>query len=133
MVQAAHFGADLMSLQKKQSSQISSSLLSLQPFVDISDVLRVGGRRQLSQTSNYQSKHPAILHGRHPLTHLMIRDEHLRLLHADPTLLTASLSRRYHIIGGRRLIRSVTRKCVTCRRYVVRTAPYRTNHPILSV
>ena len=30
--------------------------------------------------------HPAILHGKHPLTRLMIHDEHLRLLHAGPTL-----------------------------------------------
>ena len=53
----------------------------------------------------------------------MIRDEHLRLLHAGPTLLTASLSRLYHIVGGRQVIRSVTRKCITCRRYTARPKP----------
>ena len=67
--------------------------------------------------------HPALLHGKHPLTHLIIRDEHLRLLHAGPTLLTASLSRRYHIVGGRKTIRSIARKCFTCRRYTARPKP----------
>ncbi len=123
VIQSTHFESDLTSLQRKQSLPRSSSLLPLQPFIDDSGVLRVGGRRQLSQTSNYQSRHPAIVHGKHPLTHLMIRDEHLRLLHAGPTLLTASLSRLYHIVGGRQVIRSVTRKCITCRRYTARPKP----------
>ena len=123
IIQVTHFESDLGSIQGRHALSKSSSLLPLQPFLDASDILRVGGRKQLSQTSSYQSRHPAILHGKHPLTHLMIRHEHQRLLHAGPTLLTASLSRRYHIIGGRKVIRSVTRKCVTCRRYTARPKP----------
>ena len=107
VIQAAHFESDLRSPQRKLSSSKSSSLLSLQLFVDDSDVLRVGGRQRLSQTSNYQSMHPAILHGKHPLTHLMICVKHLHLLHAGSTLLTASLSRHYHIVCERKMIRSV--------------------------
>ena len=53
----------------------------------------------------------------------MILDEHLRLLHAGPTLLTASLSRRYHIVGGNKVIRSLTRKCVVCRKQAARPKP----------
>lgn len=78
-------------------------------------MLRVGGR-QRNSSFTYESKHPFILSGKHPLTRLIIRTEHLRLLHAGPTLLSASLSQRYHVIGGRNVIRSVTRECVTCRR-----------------
>ena len=73
VIQVTHFEADLDSLQRKQTPSNSSSLLSLQPFIDDSDVLRVGGRKQLSQTSSYQSRHPAILHGKHPL-HMMNDD-----------------------------------------------------------
>ena len=58
----------------------------------------------------------------HPLTRLIIRSEHARLLHAGPTLLAASLT-RYHIIGGRKVIRSVTRKCITCRHYSAKPQP----------
>ena len=123
LIQSAHFEEDLTSLRTKQSLSKSSSLLHLQPFLDDSGILRVGGRRQLSQTSGYRSRHPAILHGRHPLTHVLVRDEHLRLLHAGPTLLTSSLSRRFHLVGGRKLIRSITRECVTCRKYTARPKP----------
>ncbi|XP_064386059.1 uncharacterized protein LOC135334711 [Halichondria panicea] len=122
LIQTTHFGADIVSLQRKHALSASSPLLPLQPFIDSSNILRVGGRRQLSQTS-YQSQHQTILHGKHLLTHMIIRDEHLRLLHAGPTLLEASLSRRYHIVGGRKLIRSIARKCLTCRRYTARPKP----------
>ena len=40
----------------------------------------------------------------------------MRLLHAGPTLVNASLSCRYHIIGARKSVHSVTRSCIVCRR-----------------
>ena len=69
----------------------SESCLSLHPFLDSSGILRDGGRQQNSRLS-YASLHPVILHGKHPITKLIIRAEHLRLLHAGPTLLTLSSS-----------------------------------------
>ena len=65
---------------------------------------------------SYSRQHPIILHGKHPLVKLLILSEHLQLLHAGPSLLTASLNQRVHIIRGRNAIRAVTRKCVKCRR-----------------
>ena len=55
------------------------------------------------------------------MTKLLIRSEHLRLLHAGPTLVMASLSRRFHIVGACRAIRPITRKCVICHRVYART------------
>ena len=37
-------------------------------------------------------------------------------MHAGRTLLIASLSRHCHILGYRRVVRSITRGCITCRR-----------------
>ena len=101
-------------MSRKGELSSSSPLLSLNPFVDSSGLLRVGGRQRLSK-STYESKHPVILSGKHPLTRHIICTEHLRLLHAGPTLLSASMSQRYHIVGGRNVVRSITRECVTCR------------------
>lgn len=36
--------------------------------------------------SPYSQMHPIILHGKHPLTKLIVGSEHLRLLHTGPTL-----------------------------------------------
>lgn len=91
LIQSAHFDSDITSRLKKRTLSASSSLLALEPYLDSSDLLCVGSRTQLAQTS-YRSQHQLILHGKHPLTHLIIRYEHLRLSHAGPTLLTASLS-----------------------------------------
>ncbi len=94
----------------------SSSLKSLDPILDSSGLLRIGGRQEALEKP-YDKIHPIILIGKHPITKLIIWAEHLRLMHAGPTLVHASLSRRIHIIGGRRSIRDITRQCVICRKY----------------
>jgi hypothetical protein len=64
-----------------------------------------------------------ILHGNHPLTKLIIHSEHLRLLHAGPTLVLSSLSRRFHIIGMKKTVRAVIRQCTICRRHTTQPSP----------
>ena len=49
-----------------------------------------------------------------PKAKLIIRSEHLRLLHTGPTLLSSSLSCKYHTIGRRRSICSIPRSCIIC-------------------
>ena len=120
--QEEHFVKELQALKTDYAVPNSSSLFSLHPILDSAGVLRVGRREQHSQF-RYSTQHPAILHGKHPLTKLIIRSEHLRLLHAGPTLLIASLCRRYHVIGFRNIVRSVTRSCVICRRTSVKPQP----------
>ena len=68
------------------------------------------------------------------LTKLIIRSEHIRLLHAGPTLVNSSLRRRFHIVGQRRAIRALTRACVTCRRTTARPQPQMTRQlPLVRV
>ena len=38
------------------------------------------------------------------------------MLHAGPTLVSATLTCRFHITSMRKTVRSVTRQCITCRR-----------------
>ena len=47
---------------------------------------------------------------------LLVKKEHLRLLHAGPTLVAASLAQKFYIMGSHRIICTVTRGCVTYRR-----------------
>ena len=120
--QRDHFAREIDSLQRKHLVHDSSCLLPLHPLLDSSGLIRVGGRVQNSNAP-YSSKHPVVLHGKHPVAKLLIQSEHLRLLHAGPKLLTASLSRRFHIVGHRKIIRSITRGCVTCRRSSAKPCP----------
>ena len=121
-IQDIHFAKEKLAVKANKPLHSTSPLRTLNPFIDDSGLLRVGGRKQLCQMP-YQSQHPVILHGKHSLTHLIIHGEYLRLLHASPTLLAASLSRRYHMVGGRKIIRSVARRCITCRKYATRPQP----------
>ena len=120
--QSMHFQTEIKALKSNLPLPKTSNLIPLSPIHDSRGLLRVGGRRQLSQDS-YVSKHPIILHSQHKLTHMIVHTEHIRLLHAGPTLLSGSLSRRFHIVGGRKLIRSITRACITCRKLAVRPQP----------
>ena len=72
---------------------------------------------------SYSLIHPIILPGKHPITSLLISSEHRRLMHAGPTLLVASLNRRYYITGCRKIVRSITRGCITCRRSTAKPKP----------
>lgn len=123
IIQREHF-PDELKLLKTTSKRISNSskLSSLNPIIDEDGILRVGGRQQKSNFS-YNSRHPIILDSKHPLTKLMIRSEHERLLHGGALLVSSSLFRNYHIVGGQRAIRSVVRSCVTCRRQAPKPRP----------
>ena len=112
----------IKALKNNKDIPKSSCLLPLHPFVDSSMLLHVGGREQNSKAS-YASQHPIILHGNHQLTKLIVLSEHLRLLHAGAQLVTSMLSRSFHIIGHRKLIFSITRGCITCRRHAVKPKP----------
>ena len=109
-------------VKKGQSLPGSSCLRTLHPFVDSSGLLRVGGRLSNASLAHSQ-RHPIIIHGKHPLAKLVIRSERIRLLHGGPTLTASSLNRRFHIIGQRKAVHSVTRACVPCRRTTVKPQP----------
>ena len=106
LAQREHFLDEIELLKTDRVLPKESSLLPFRPFLDKAD-LCIGGRMANSKLS-YSQVHPIILHGSHPVTKLIIRAEHLRLLHAGPTLLISSLSQRFHITGLRKTARSIT-------------------------
>ena len=120
LAQRESFREELDLLKANSPLPKGNRLLPLRPFVDKPfSVLRVGGRMSHSKLS-YSKMHPLILHGTHSLTKLIIETEHVRLLHAGPTFLMSSLSRRYHVIGLRKTVRAVTRQCITCKRHSIK-------------
>jgi hypothetical protein len=86
------------------------------PFIDQEGIIRVGGRLQQS-TLPYQAMHQIILPASHHLTKLIVSAEHIRLLHAGPQLLIASLREKYWIPRLRNVVRTVTHQCLTCYRF----------------
>ena len=120
--QKSSFASEIEALSSSRSVPSNSVLFCLHPLMDSQGLLRITGREQNSKRS-YSAIHPVILHGKDPVTKLIIETEHLRLLHAGPTLIASSLSRRFHIVTGRKAVRSITRGCVVCRRNCEKPKP----------
>jgi hypothetical protein len=88
----------------------------LHPFIDKEGLLRVGGRLQQS-TLPYQAIHQMSLPASHHFTRLIVSAEHIRLHHAGPQLLTASLREKYWMPRLRKLVKSVIHQCLTCYKF----------------
>ena len=121
--QSDSFPHELCILQSDNDVNLpnNSALKSLNPFLDPLGIIRVGGRISKAKLS-YSRVYPIILHGKHPIVRLIVLSEHCRILHAGPSLLSASISLRFHIINLRRTVRLITRECVICKRYTGKTA-----------
>ena len=109
LVQGEVWCSEIDTIKKGSKLKRTSHILSLSPFLDESGILRVGGRQENAKLS-FDNRHPIILPANHQLVKLLIRSEHLRLVHAGHLLTSASLSRRYHLVGGHKTIKSITRK-----------------------
>lgn len=107
------FGTEIADLKNKRPIQKKSSLLSLNPFLDDNGVLRVGGRLKHANLK-YERKFPILLPPRHHITLLLIKNEHLRLLHAGNEATLNSLRQRFWPVAGRSAVRKIIRKCIKC-------------------
>ena len=102
IAQNESFPSKHKTLKNGQPLPRGSQLIPFHPLWDKHhSVLLVSGRMGNSNLP-YTQSHPVILDGRHPLTKLIILSEHLRLMHAGPTLLLSSLNRRFQIITARK-------------------------------
>ncbi|XP_071634081.1 uncharacterized protein [Temnothorax longispinosus] len=113
-IQRQLFPVEYAQLELSQRISKSSKLLSLNPFLDKNGLIRVGGRLRHS-TFPHDKKHPVVL-AAHPAVAALIRDTHLRALHAGPQYTLHQLRETYWILRARQTIRAVLHQCVTCAR-----------------
>lgn len=113
-IQRYHFHEEIQTLQTSpQTSNLTKSFRSLQPFIDSAGLLRVGGRLKHAHISS-DYRHPILLPKRSNFTNLVITYYHQNYLHAGPRLLQSLIQRRYWIISVRSQIRSIISRCLTC-------------------
>ncbi|KRX59200.1 hypothetical protein T09_12309 [Trichinella sp. T9] len=93
-----------------------------EPFLDRDGLLRMGGRLRRS-TLPPESKHPIILPNNHPVTELLIKDHHVRQMHAGVNQTLVVIRTKFWIIRARNAVKKIIRSCPVCRR--VETQPYR--------
>ena len=82
---------EIQTLNEGKKLSPRSRILPFHPFVDKHKLLRVGGRLERAKIS-FSECHLVLLPGEHRVTRLLTAAEHIGLLHAGPTLVSASLS-----------------------------------------
>lgn len=95
----------------------------LNAYRDKDDLIRLNSKIVL-RDDVYTFKCPIVLPGKHRIVNLIIKEKHVSLNHAGIEILMNALREEYWIIGGRKAIRSVITKCVSCRRHDTR--PFQT-------
>ena len=100
--QARSFPRERQALLQGRSISPSSKLISLSPFLDQEQLIRVGGRLSNSALTLSQ-KHPLIADSKDTLITLLFTYMHICLGHCGPTLLLSAVGWRYHVVGARRL------------------------------
>ncbi|XP_055922749.1 uncharacterized protein LOC129953531, partial [Eupeodes corollae] len=113
--QNSSFFSEIMILQNGKQLSSRNKLISLSPFLDRDNVLRVGGRLNYSDLS-YNEKHPIILCKSHRVTKLIVEYTHKHHLHAGVSLAFAILKQTFHILGCRNLLRKIVHDCIKCLR-----------------
>jgi hypothetical protein len=115
-VQRTYFFGELKTLSQSQVLPRNHSLSRLTPYIDESNLLRIGGRLK-NALLDPDAKHPLILPRDSTFTRLVIADAHARTLHGGTQVTTAHIRRAYWIQGGRVPVRSFILRCVTCTRH----------------
>ena len=116
VVQLTHFSGELKILSQNHVLPRSNSLARLTPYLDASNLLRIGGRLK-NALLDPDAKHPLILPRESTFTRLVIADAHTKTMHGGTQITTAHIRRAYWILGGRVPVRSFILRCVKCTRH----------------
>ena len=118
-VQTREYSKEMQLLASKEAKvRKGSRIASLRPYLQ-DGLLRMGGRLAQS-TLGEHTKHPLILPGSTPEVEMLVRWVHEIHGHCGQDYLLAELRKRYWIVHGNAIVRSVIRKCVLCKRLACR-------------
>ncbi|XP_075162898.1 uncharacterized protein LOC142235533 [Haematobia irritans] len=120
LTQGVDFRTELFALSTNAPLK-NTSILKLMPFLDKENIIRVGGRLGNSSLS-YDLKHPMLLSKANPLSSLIISDAHGRTLHGGVTLTMSYVNRKFWIISGNTLAKTIIRNCIPCFKYTAKTS-----------
>lgn len=111
--QAETFSKELQCLKSKKILKTTSNILSLNPFLDDNEIIRVGGRIKNSEY-HFSKKFPILLPKNHSLTNLVFQQFHTNLLHCGAQQLLASVREYYWPIAGRNCAKQIVHNCIKC-------------------
>lgn len=114
------FEEDIKHLRKHGYVTKKSDLHTLHPYLDETNILRVGGRIDLANM-NLNKRHPIILPSQSHLTDLIVRDAHHKTLHGGPQVMLNFIKSKFWIVRARNQVKKCYRSCITCARFAKNT------------
>ncbi|XP_059222926.1 uncharacterized protein LOC131996847 [Stomoxys calcitrans] len=114
MTQKQYFASEYHNLEQKTKLSPSSSLLSLNPFLDSKGVMRSNGRLVQSPALSYNERHPILLPYDARMTQLLVEFAHKITLHGGNQLMTRLLRSEFWIFRLKPLVKKVIHNCKTC-------------------
>ena len=112
-IQRTAFQEEIELLESGQCVPRGNALSPLCPYLDDKGCVGVGGRLRKTLLPT-DAKHQLILPKSHPVTALIIDNEHRSNGHIPPEHVLSNLRQKFWIINGRTAIRTVLRKCFYC-------------------
>ena len=116
------YGDAMEILQQGKHLSESHPLSKLSPFVDQSNILRVGGRLA-NANMPADNIHPIILPEKHIITKLIVNNLHQQVKHQGRHITLGTVrTNGYHIVHCSKVVRNLIASCVTCKKLRAQTA-----------
>ncbi|XP_070068132.1 uncharacterized protein [Drosophila takahashii] len=112
--QRRYFSNEYRCLSQKRPVSATSSILSLNPFLDQKGLIRACGRITASENLRYDERHPIILPYECALSRLLVNFTHLITLHGGNQLVVRLTRSRYWIPRIKNLVKAVINSCKVC-------------------
>ena len=113
--QWTNFPKEMKALERGQPIPPTSKLRALNPLLDTTKLLKVGGRLANSSLS-FSQQHPVIADSHDLIVRKWFLHLHVTLCHCGPSLLLSYAGNHLHVLGARRLSRTICSQCTICRR-----------------
>ena len=108
------FPEEVVRLKQGKDIPKSSKLYVLNPYVDETGLLRVKTRLEMSNLT-YAEKFPIIMNNGW-LSRLIAEEKHQTMKHAGVGTVVTSLRNKFWLIGLRRLVKGIIRRCLVCQK-----------------
>lgn len=89
---------------------------NLNPFIDKTGLLTVGGRLKHAPTS-FSEMHPILLPSRHYVTDFIIRETHKNAYHSGIQSTLSNLCHRFWLLDKKSQVRRIVKQCIDCIRH----------------
>ncbi|XP_075150815.1 uncharacterized protein LOC142224922 [Haematobia irritans] len=114
ITQRHHYGEEYTQLSKKLQIASTSSLLTLNPFLDTSGIMRSNGRLTKSPSLTFNERHPILIPHDCRLARLLVEHTHESTLHGGSQLMIRILRTEFWIFRLKPLVKLVINHCQAC-------------------